>query len=130
MTSYLAKATDAAKDSTFDTWSDSDLKAYLDTYGVPVPQGSKTNELKAWARNQSNWFRYGTTTPQGTLYAKLAGAGQWFLDQVYMGATSGKKEVAYQGEKATDRVKEAGTYATNRAGEQAQKAGHYVKEEL
>lgn len=130
VTSYLAKATDSAKDTAFDTWSDSDLKAYLDTYGVPVPQGSKTNELKAWARNQSNYFRYGTTTPQGTLYAKLANAGQWVLDQIYMGAASGKKQAVYQSEKATDRVKEAGTYATNRAEEAAQKAGHYVKEEL
>lgn len=130
VTSYLAKATDTAKDSTFDTWSDSELKRYLDTYGVPVPQGSKTNELRAWARNQANWFRYGTTTPQGTLYAKISEAGRWILDQIYMGAASGKKQAAYQSEKATDAVKEAGTYATNRAEEAAQKAGHYVKEEL
>lgn len=129
-TSYLAQATAAAKDTAFDTWSDSDLKAYLDTYGVPVPQGSKTNELKAWARNQSNWFRYGTTTPQGTLYAKISGLGQWILDQVYMGAAQGKKQMAYQSEKATDRVKEESTKATNRAQEAGQKAGHYVKEEL
>lgn len=129
-TSYLAKATDAAKDSAFDTWSDSDLKAYLDTYGVPVPQGTKSNELKAWARNQSNWFRYGTTTPQGTLYAMVSEWASWAKDQVYMGAAQGKKQMAYQSEKATDRVKEEATKATNRAEEAAQKAGHYIKEEL
>jgi hypothetical protein len=33
-TSYLSKATDAAKQSTFDTWSASELKSYLDSYGV------------------------------------------------------------------------------------------------
>lgn len=33
-TSYLAQATDAAKKSTFDTWSGSELKAYLDSYGI------------------------------------------------------------------------------------------------
>lgn len=33
-TSYLAQATDSAKKSTFDTWSESELKAYLDSYGV------------------------------------------------------------------------------------------------
>jgi hypothetical protein len=33
--------------------------------------GSTKNELIAWARNQRNWFQYGTTTPQGTLWAKL-----------------------------------------------------------
>ncbi len=36
VTSYLAKQTDAAKDSAFDTWSDSELKAYLDSYGVVI----------------------------------------------------------------------------------------------
>jgi hypothetical protein len=34
VTSYLSKATDAAKSSTFDTWSESELKSYLDSYGV------------------------------------------------------------------------------------------------
>lgn len=33
-TSYLAQATQAAKDTTFETWTDSELKAYLDSYGV------------------------------------------------------------------------------------------------
>jgi roadblock/LC7 domain-containing protein len=130
VTSYLAKATDAAKDSAFETWSDSDLKAYLDTYGVPVPQGSTSNQLKAYARNQANWFRYGTTTPQGTLWVKLNQGAQWIMNQLSIGAAAGKKQAAYQGEKATDRVKEAGTYATNRAAEAAQKAKHRVQEEL
>lgn len=38
VTSYLAAATDAAKDTTFDTWSDSELKSYLDSYGIPTYQ--------------------------------------------------------------------------------------------
>jgi len=126
VTSYLAQQTAAAKDATFETWSDSDLKAYLDSYGVPVPQGSNKNELIAYARNQANWFRYGTTTPQGTLWAKLSNGAQWVLDQLSIGATSGKK----QGEKAADAVKEDITYATNRAGEAAQQASDRVKEEL
>lgn len=33
-TSYLAQATQSAKDSLFDTWSESELKEYLDSYGV------------------------------------------------------------------------------------------------
>lgn len=36
-TSYLAQATDSAKSSAFDTWSDSDLKSYLDSYGIVSP---------------------------------------------------------------------------------------------
>lgn len=34
VTSYLSKATDTAKQSTFDTWSESDLKKYLESYGI------------------------------------------------------------------------------------------------
>lgn len=130
ITSYLAKQTDAAKASVFDTWSESELKNYLDSYGFDVPQGSTKNQLIAWARNQRNYFQYGTTTPQGTLWAKLQNGGQWILDQLSIGAASGRKQAAYQAEKAGDAVKEGATYATNRAGEAAQKAGDKIKEEL
>jgi hypothetical protein len=126
VTSYLAKQTDAAKESAFDTWSESELKNYLDSYGFNVPQGSTKNELVAWARNQRNWFQYGTTTPQGTLWVKLQNSAQWVLDQLSIGAASGRK----QAEKAADSVKEGSTYAADRAGEAAQKAGDRIKEEL
>ncbi len=86
--------------------------------------------MKAYARNQANWFRYGTTTPQGTLWAKLTEVYDWALGQLKLGAAAGQKQAAYQAEKATDRVKEAGTYATNRAQEEAQKAKNRAQEEL
>jgi len=130
VTSYLAKQTDATKDSVFDTWSESDLKNYLDSYGFKVPQGSTKNQLIAYARNQRNYFQYGTTTPQGTLWAKLSGGAQWVMDQLSIGGASGRKQAAYQAQKAGDAVKESATYATNRAGEAAQKAGDKIKEEL
>lgn len=130
VTSYLASATDAAKDSTFDTWSDSDLKSYLDSYGVSAYQGSTTNELKAMARRNANYFRYGTSTPPATLYAKLSAGAQWVMDQLSIGASKGNKEANYQGEKAGDYVKEKYTEATHRAGEAAQKVGDKAKEEL
>ena len=130
MTSYLASATDAAKETTFDSWSDSELKSYLDSYGVPNYHGSTTNELKAMARRNANYFRYGTSTPSGTIYARLSSGAQWVLDQLKIGAASGRKEAAYQGQKGTDAVKEAATTATNRAQEAAQRATHKVKEEL
>lgn len=34
VTSYLSKATDSAKSSAFDSWSESELKNYLDSYGI------------------------------------------------------------------------------------------------
>lgn len=130
VTSYLAAATDAAKDSTFDTWSESELKSYLDSYGIPNYQGSTINELRAVARRNSNYFRYGSSTPQGTLFARLQNGAQWFLDQFKIGAASGRSEAGYQGQKAADAIKEGATTATNRAGEGAQRAGDKVKEEL
>jgi hypothetical protein len=52
-----ARATEDAKlkaDDAFDavvqTWSDSRLKAYLDARGIPVPQGSKRDEILAKVR--------------------------------------------------------------------------------
>ncbi|KAG9233861.1 putative stress response protein ish1 [Amylocarpus encephaloides] len=130
VTSYLAKQTDAAKDTVFDTWSESELKNYLDSYGFDVPQGSTKNQLVAYARSQRNWFQYGTTTPQGTLWAKLSNGAQWVMDQLSLGAAAGLKQAEYKGQEAGDAVKEGATYATNRAGEAAQKAGDKVKEEL
>lgn len=90
VTSYLASATDAVKDSTFDTWSESDLKSYLDSYGVPNYQGSNMNELKAQARKQANYFRYGTSTPQGTMIERVKGGFSWILQQLRLGVTQGR----------------------------------------
>lgn len=130
VTSYLAKQTDTAKDSVFDTWSESELKNYLDSYGFKVPQGSTKNQLIAYARNQRNWFQYGTTTPQGTLWVKLQNGVNWVWEQLSIGAAKGQKVAADKAEVGADYVKEAATTATNRAGEAAQKAGHKIKEEL
>jgi hypothetical protein len=130
LTSALASATEAARDFTFDTWSDSDLKSYLDSYGIPVYQGSTTNELRALCRRHYTYFRYGTNSPSGTIYAKLKNSVWWALEQLRIVADKGEVEMEYQAEKATDRVKEGATYATNRAAEEAQKAKHQVKEEL
>jgi hypothetical protein len=52
------------------------------------------------------------------------------MDQLKIGAAAGSKQASYQGQKATDRVKEAGTYATDRASEEAKKGKHRVQEEL
>lgn len=126
VTSYLAQATDAAKDSAFDTWSESELKNYLDSYGFDVPQGSNKNQLIAFARNQRNWFQYGSTTPTGTLWAKLQNGAQWVLNQLSLGAAAGRQKA----EEAGDAAKEGATYAKHRAEEEAQKAQHKIKEEL
>ena len=89
VTSYLASATAAAKDESFDTWSDSDLKSYLDSYGVRNYQGSTTNELRALAKRQATYFRYGTSSPSGTIVQRLQDGFQWMLDLARGGAAQG-----------------------------------------
>ncbi|PLB52973.1 hypothetical protein P170DRAFT_119663 [Aspergillus steynii IBT 23096] len=106
-TSYMAQATDAAKDTSFDTWTHSDLKAYLDSYGIPVYQGSNINELRAAARRHAEYFKYGTSSPQGTIYAKLQEATNWVLDQIKIGASSGRAQGQEAAEKAKDKLSEA-----------------------
>jgi len=109
VTSYLSRATDAITDTTFDTWSQSDLKSYLDSYGVPVYQGSDINELRASVRRNAQYFHYGTTTPQGTIFAKVKEGGQWLLDQLRMGSSSGR----IQGQEAAKTMKEKVEHATS-----------------
>ncbi|OJJ00411.1 hypothetical protein ASPVEDRAFT_39875 [Aspergillus versicolor CBS 583.65] len=105
-TSYVKEATGNAKDATFDTWSHSDLKEYLDSYGVPVYQGSTLNDLRATARRNAHWFRYGTSTPQGALYDKFSNAAQWVLDQLKIGAASGRAQGQEAAEKLQHKVDE------------------------
>ena len=90
VTSYLASATDTVKDSTFDTWSQSDLKDYLDTYGIPTYQGSNMNELKAEAKKQATYFRHGTSTPQGTIFERVKDGFSWMMQQLRLGAAQGR----------------------------------------
>ncbi|KJZ69643.1 hypothetical protein HIM_10959 [Hirsutella minnesotensis 3608] len=98
MTSALASATDSVKKSAFDTWTDTELKSYLDSYGVPVPQGSTTEELKALARKQSTYFRYGTSSPPETFFAKLGESARdgwnWDSHQLNLGGQAAKEKVA------------------------------------
>jgi hypothetical protein len=111
-TSYLSKATDAAKANVFETWSESELKAYLDSYGVPAPQGSTLNELRALARRQHTYFKYGTTTPAETLYAKVregvVGGWEWVTSQLRIGSDAARKKAGEKVEQGGEKVKEGG----------------------
>lgn len=54
---------ESIKGYAYDTWSETDLKAYLDSYGVPVPQGGTKDELVAAARRNGHYFSSGQTGP-------------------------------------------------------------------
>ncbi|EHY53547.1 hypothetical protein HRR83_003753 [Exophiala dermatitidis] len=114
VTSYLAKQTGAAKDTAFDTWSDSDLKDYLDSYGIPNYQGSTTNELRAEAKKQANYFRYGTSSPSETIVERIKNGLQWFLGQIQGSASSASATVSASGSSvASDASKTASKSASS-----------------
>lgn len=96
ITSYLASATASVQKQAFESWTQSELKAYLDSYGVPVPQGSKLEELKALAREQSTYFRYGTSSPAETLLAKLGATAsqgwRWVVGQLRLGGEAAQQK--------------------------------------
>ncbi|KAM5354362.1 hypothetical protein ACJ41O_001011 [Fusarium nematophilum] len=109
-TNYLASATATAKQSAFDQWTETDLKAYLDSYGVPVPQGSKVEDLKAEARKQSTYFRYGTNSPSETFFAKLGETARdgwnWVSSQLKLGGEAAKQKAAETEAEAKEKVRE------------------------
>ncbi|KAJ5167899.1 uncharacterized protein N7482_003493, partial [Penicillium canariense] len=109
-TKNIAQATGSTKQTTFDSWSHSDLKKYLDSYGIPVYQGSSINELRAAARRQATYFKYGTNNPQDTIYAKVMETLYWALDQLKIGASSGRA----QGQEAAEKVREKVSEQTDR----------------
>jgi ribosomal protein L15 len=103
-TSYISAATESAKSNVFDSWTASELKAYLDSYGIPVPQGTKLEELKAQARKQSTYFKYGTSTPSETIFAKIGdtvqGTWNWVASQLNLGSLEAKKQAVEAKKKA------------------------------
>ena len=105
-TKNIAEATGTAKQATFDNWSHSDLKKYLDSYGIPVYQGSSINELRANARRQANYFRFGTTTPQETIFAKVIETLNWALEKLKVGASYGRAKGQEAAEKVLEKVAE------------------------
>lgn len=105
-TASLAQATGTAKEATFDQWSQSDLKRYLDDYGIPTYQGSSINELRAAARRNAQYFKYGTVSPSDTIYAKAMDYLHWAVEQLKIGAAGGRAQGSEAAEKAQQKVAE------------------------
>ncbi|ORY80024.1 hypothetical protein BCR37DRAFT_381477 [Protomyces lactucae-debilis] len=93
----------------FDSWSDSDLKAFLDSYGVPVPQGGKKDQLVAAARRNAHYFSHGQTEPvHGSAFAQMAtdGLSALFDFVKRVGGVGAKKSAQLAGD-AKQRAQEA-----------------------
>ena len=130
VTSYLAKQTDASKDSAFDTWSDSELKNYLDSYGIPNYQGSTTNELRAQAKKQYNYFKYGTSSPQGTIFERLKNGLQWVLGQAQGSASSASSTYSGPASKSASSASSVVSNSASSASSRASKSATSAKNEL
>jgi Putative nuclear envelope organisation protein len=122
VTSYLSQQTDAVKDSTFETWSDSELKSYLDSYGVPNYQGSTTNELRALAKKQYTYFKYGTSTPSGTIFERIKEGFVWGLAQLQGGASSGSSTASSSASSAASVASKSASSASSVASKHASSA--------
>lgn len=122
VTSYLAQQTDAVKAPTFDAWSDSQLKSYLDSYGVPNYQGSNTNALRAMAKKQYNYFKYGTSTPSGTLFEQIKGYFAWGLAQLQGGASQGSATASASASSAASVASVSASSASSAGGKSASSA--------
>lgn len=142
--SAMAKVTDSAKQQTFDSWSDSDLKAYLDSYGISTYQGSPRNELIANARRAQHMFQYGISSPTESIYQRVKNGMCWLYSR-FMTTLGCASEVtnsaresmqyvydrgAEKSEESGHRAEEKARYAYDRAYEEGQKGYHRAKEEL
>ncbi|EPS40282.1 hypothetical protein H072_5909 [Dactylellina haptotyla CBS 200.50] len=92
VTSALAQATTYVKDNTFETWSDSELKAYLDSYGVKTYQGSTKNELVARARRCRKIFESGWKEESAFEKFQRLGWNAYGDLMYYLGLGKGKAE--------------------------------------
>ena len=122
VTNYLAKQTDSAKATVFDTWSDSDLKDYLDSYGVSNYQGSNTNELRALAKKQYNYFKYGSSSPPGTIFGQLQNGFNWLLSQVRPAASSASYTLSNSATSAASVASNSGSSASGAGSKSASSA--------
>jgi len=111
VTSALAQATGYVKGNTFETWSDSELKAYLDSYGVNTYQGSTKNELVARARRCRKIFESGWRQETAFERFQRLGWNAYGDFMYYLGLGKGKAEgyanqAAGAAKKASDTIKE------------------------
>ena len=136
-----AQATDAAaqkRDEAFAaavaSWSDSDIKAFLDRHGVPVPQSSKRDELVALARRNAFYYTQGPEFKGSGVVEQLKGYARIGFNKArqFVLSASGQayQKATKQAEVAGDYAKEKALQGKHRAQEAKQKAGHKIKEEF
>ncbi|RMZ92077.1 hypothetical protein DV736_g662, partial [Chaetothyriales sp. CBS 134916] len=115
VTSYLAAATGAARRDLFDAWSESDLKKYLESYGVHSQKGSTIDELRDEARKQATYFRYGTTSSQASIVDQIKANVQWLVAQFQSAVAQFQSAVATGSSEASKSLSSASSAASKSA---------------
>ncbi|KAF3924952.1 hypothetical protein ABW21_db0209550 [Orbilia brochopaga] len=104
VSSALAQATAYVKGNTFETWSDSELKAYLDSYGVKTYQGSTRNELVSRARRCRKIFESGWRQETAVEKFQRLGWNTFNNMMYYLGV--GKATVDEKAKQAKENIKQ------------------------
>jgi len=130
-----AASADAAKetlaDALLESWSDSQIKEWCDKNGIPVPQGSKRNELLALARKHraklvgdnasaSAASAFGAATSgAGNEYAQatkaLNGAVDWIKEKIGMAGDSASASASSVSKDASKSASSASSVASKHA---------------
>ena len=122
LSSALAQATASVKqEAGFDGWSDSELKAYLDTYGTTSYQGLTRNELVALARRNAHYFAQGCSDVDMGVWARLRAAAGYVQDTASSWLGLGREaqhRAAESAQRATDTARQSATHAKHRAQEE------------
>ena len=93
----------------FEKWSDSDLKSFLDSYGVPVPQKSERNDLVAEAKKHSRYFSQGPDWYNHSWANQAKGyfnQGVDYIKGIFGGAPAHPDKARDKVQQAHERVKE------------------------
>lgn len=89
-TKHAQNAQESLSNQLLESWSDSQVKEWLDKNGIPIPQGSKRNELTALARKHSARLSGNNVQDQaaGAYGAATSSAGNYYAqatDDSYAG---------------------------------------------
>jgi len=147
-----ANAQQSLTDALLNSWSDSQIKEWADKNGIPVPQGSKRNELLALARKhrarltgdnvsaQATSVYGAASTKAGNQYAQatdgFAGYTNWIkakigiaTDQAAASASSASVQASKAATSLTGAAAKSAASASSSASKAAQKAQHRAEEQ-
>jgi Putative nuclear envelope organisation protein len=112
----------------FDKWSESDLKSFLQSYGIQVPRTANREELVAKAKRQSRYFSQGPDWYTTGFLKQLEGHWRPSYEYLRSCVRGAWESISRAAERVAHVIKEDATIVKHRAQEQTEKAAHRVYE--